>query len=185
MKMEKRNNGKPPVYLCAGPEAWGLRDYSPMRGTSRHKIVSYKGRTLVWPNQFDENSVNPVELAGIKTELKSERILIADRLKGNTGLVFIRDHVNRSGLSYLRGSTPFDNQPMFPDVSRIYQIPGNVPSVVTHTLGPARFKDTPRSEQVLWSEAVGIVAPVLFYVRFLVYAVGGAGLPEILRLDLT
>ncbi len=181
----KKGNAKPPVYLCAGPEAWRLRDYSSARGTPGHKIVSYKGQTLVWPNQLDENSINPGELTALKTELKSERILIVDRLTGNTGLVFIQDHVNRSGISYLRGNTPHDKQPMFPDVSRIYQIPGKAPSAVTHTIGPDRFKDVPRSEQVLWSEAIGIVAPVLFYVGFLVYAVGGAELSEILRLDLT
>jgi hypothetical protein len=181
----KKRNGNPPVYLCAGPEAWGLKDYSLMPGTPEHRIANCKGRILVWPKQLDEKSINPGEMAELKTELKSERILIADRMKGNSGLVFIRDHVNRSGLSYLRGNTPFGNQPMFPDVSRIYLMPSNVPSVVIHTLGPVRFAEISQTEKTIWSEAAGIVAPVLFYVGLLVYAVGGAGLTEILRLDLS
>jgi hypothetical protein len=181
----KKRNGKPPVYLCAGPEAWGLSDYSKTTDISGHKITSYKGQSLVWPDQFDENSINPGKVAVLKTELKADSILIADRMKGLSRPVFVRDHVNRSGLSFLRGNTPFGERPMFPDVSRIYQIPGSAPSAVTHTLGPARFADSPQTEKEIWSEAVGIVAPVLFYAGFLVYAVGGAGLVEILRLDLT
>ena len=44
-----------------------------------------------------------------------------DRIRGIEQDVLITDHVNRSGLFFLRGKTPHEGFPMFPDMSNVYE----------------------------------------------------------------
>jgi len=73
----------------------------------------------------------------------------------------------------LIGKTPYDGRPQFPDMSYIYNSISGYPQVVVHTLGPERFKAPPQEPGVVWSEAVGLVAPVFHYLGFSLTALGG------------
>mgnify|MGYP004387005185 CR=1 FL=1 len=86
-----------------------------------------------------------------------------DRISGLNKNILITDHINRSGVSFLRGETPYNKRPMFPDLSKIY-ICDKKPRVVVQTLGPKRFKKPPNELGVVFSESAAITATVWRYV---------------------
>ena len=58
-------------------------------------------------------------------------------------------------------------------MSKIYH---NVPRLrkeTVHTIGKKRLKNLSSNEKVIWSELVGLIAPVVHYVGIKVFAIGG------------
>ena len=72
-------------------------------------------------------------------------------------------HVNRSGENYLIGMTPYNNYPQFPDMTHIYKTRSHKRTKTVHTVGPKRYKETELNSKIIWSEAIGLVAPVFYY----------------------
>ena len=87
-----------------------------------------------------------------------------DRTLGIKEKSLIIDHVNRSGVFFLKGNTPFKQRPMFPDMSHIYEKDLSLSSIVVQTLGYDRFKKVKSKEKVFFSEAAAIIATVWHYV---------------------
>jgi len=87
-----------------------------------------------------------------------------DRTLGIKEKSIIMDHVNRSGVFYLKGNTPHEQRPMFPDMSHIYEKDPTLNSVVVQTVGYGRFKKDKLKEQVLFSEAAAIIATIWHYI---------------------
>ena len=87
-----------------------------------------------------------------------------DRIRGTEQNVQIIDHVNRSGLFFLRGKTPIEDFPMFPDMSKIYKKTSKLKKITVQTLGPKRFKTTKTQEGVVFSECCAITATLWHYV---------------------
>ena len=87
----------------------------------------------------------------------------------NIEFVCIVDHVNRSGTNFLIGETPVKNFPVFPDMSKIYNIIPGYKQVVVHTLGPSRFLKQYKQKQIT-SESVGLISPIWHYIGVNVYA---------------
>ena len=87
-----------------------------------------------------------------------------DRIKGIEQDVLITDHINRSGLFFLRGKTPHEGFPMFPDMSNVYEKKSKLKKTTVQTLGPKRFKTTERQEGVVFSEWYVITAAIWHYV---------------------
>ena len=87
-----------------------------------------------------------------------------DRIRGIEQDVLITDHVNRSGLFFLRGKTPNEGFPMFPDMSNVYEKKSKLKKTTVQTLGPKRFKTTERQEGVVFSECCAITATLWHYV---------------------
>ena len=81
--------------------------------------------------------------------------------------------MNRSGQNFLRNETPFGEYPQFPDMSKIYHKIIGLDTVVVHTIGKKRFQSPPKKENIIWSEFVGLIAPVVHYVGIRVLAIGG------------
>ena len=98
-------------------------------------------------------------------------ITIFDRIKGISKNIWIKDHINRSGLNFLSGKTPFKKLPMFPDVSKIYQPIKGLNGVTVHTVGPERFRETSIKKAVV-SESIALVAPIWYYIGVNVKAKG-------------
>ncbi len=136
-----------------------------------HLVLEHEGYTIIWPIKFDTDHVSPETILALKNEFKIDKILFVDKLKNIDGTVTITGHTNRSGMNFLRGKTPHGDLPRFPDMSRIYNPVPNPPKVTAHTVGPNRFKTVTETKTV-WSESVGIIAPVLHYCGLQVYAIG-------------
>jgi hypothetical protein len=87
-----------------------------------------------------------------------------DRTIGIKEKSTIIDHVNRSGVFYLKGNTPHKQRPMFPDMSYIYEKDPPLKNIIVQTLGYSRFKKVILEERVFFSEAAAIIATIWHYV---------------------
>ena len=130
-------------------------------------------KLVVWPNKLSYPNCNPKNIHTIKSSAKNRDIVIIDRIKGEHPTVNICGHVNRSGENYLIGMTPYDNYPQFPDMTHIYKTYPHKKTQVVHTVGPKRYKESVLNSKIIWSEAIGLVAPVFHYFG---YNIKGFGL---------
>ena len=129
-----------------------------------HNIGIKDSVVFIVPIQFNEISISPAEFLGLKNKYKIKTINMYDRTFGIKEKSIIIDHVNRSGAFHLKGNTPLEQRPMFPDMSHIYEIDPSLKSVVVQTLGYNRFKKVKPKEQVFFSEAAAIIATIWHYV---------------------
>ncbi len=113
------NNNNLPIYLCVNPSVWTI-DIKPKKKIANHYIGKHKKRKVIWPEKLNAETINPRNFAELKNELPRTDLLIIDRLKGVDETVSIADHVNRTGETFLRAKTPFEEFPQFPDMSKIY-----------------------------------------------------------------
>ena len=159
------------VYLCSNEEKRFLKETETLQFAG-HNIANCGKKKIIWPKKPDSNHVSPENFLVLKERIKIENILIVDRLKGVEMFVSIVGHINRSGMSFLRGKTPMKNAEQFPDMSHIYSETEGISSAVVHTLGQERFSKPPKNESCIWSEASGLISGVAHYVGMNVFGVG-------------
>ena len=100
----------------------------------------------------------------LKKKYQIKTVNMYDRTIGIKEKSIIIDHVNRSGVFYLKGNTPHKQRPMFPDMSYIYEKDPPLKSIIVQTLGYSRFKKVKLEERVFFSEAAAIIATIWHYV---------------------
>jgi len=161
-----------PIYLCSFSKEWN-KHIQKEGLISGHEFSKFNERIIVWPKKINSETINPKNFIKIKKQFKLEDILFVDRLIGTDKPVSIINHVNRSGKNFLRNETPLKEFPQFPDMSKIYHKINGIDTVVVHTIGSKRFQNQPSEENVIWSEAIGLIAPVAHYVGIKVFAIGG------------
>ncbi len=129
-----------------------------------HNVGIKDNDVFIVPNQFDETSMSPTKFLGLKNKYQIKTVNMYDRTFGIKEKSIIIDHINRSGVFYLRGNTPHEQRPMFPDMSYIYEKDPSLKSVIVQTLGYDRFKKVKPKEKVFFSEAAAIIATIWHYV---------------------
>ena len=130
----------------------------------KHNVGIKNNNVFIIPNQFNETSISPTEFLGLKNKYQIKTVNMYDRTFGIKEKSLIIDHVNRSGVFFLKGNTPLNQRPMFPDMSHIYKKDLSLKSIVVQTLGYDRFKADKLKEKVFFSEAAAIIATVWHYV---------------------
>ena len=159
------------VYLCSNEEKQFLEE-TETHQFAGHNIANFGKKKIIWPKKLDSNHVSPDNFLVLKERIKIEDVLIVDRLKGLKKTASIVGHINRSGISFLRGKTPIKNAQQFPDMSHVYSKTEGMELKTVHTLGPERFLKPPQHERHIWSEAIGLVSVVAHYIGMNVFAVG-------------
>ena len=159
------------IYLCSNKEKRFLEEIEILQ-IAGHNVVSLGKKKIIWPKKLDLNHISPENFLVLKERINIEDILIVDRLKGLKKTAPIVGHINRSGISFLRGKTPIKNAQQFPDMSYIYSKIEGMESKTVQTLGPERFLKPPQRERHIWSEAIGLVSVVAHYIGMNVFAVG-------------
>tara|TARA_B100000963_G_scaffold291061_1_gene261018 strand:- start:1141 stop:1587 length:447 start_codon:yes stop_codon:yes gene_type:complete len=129
-----------------------------------HSICIKDNDVFIVPNQFNETSISPIEFLGLKNKYQIKTVNMYDRTFGIKEKSIIIDHVNRSGVFHLKGNTPHEQRPMFPDMSCIYEKDPSLKSIIVQTLGYNRFKKVKFEERVFFSEAAAIIATIWHYV---------------------
>ena len=129
-----------------------------------HNIGIKNNDMFIVPNQLNEISISPIEFLGLKNKYQIKTVNMYDRTFGIKEKSIIVDHVNRSGVFHLKGNTPHEQRPMFPDMSYIYEKDRPSNSIIVQTLGYERFKEAKLKEQVFFSEAAAIIATIWHYV---------------------
>ena len=167
-----------PIYLCTFTKEWEKK-IKPAGSTAGHNYGKLNNQTILWPERIDSKTINPKNFNELKMHYDLKELLFIDRLIGTNKPVSIINHVNRSGQNYLRSKTPFNEFPQFPDMSKIYHKISGLDTVVVHTIGEKRFQSPLNEEEVIWSEMVGLIAPVAHYVGLRVFAIGGNNFDDI------
>jgi len=147
-------------YYIIDPIPWNISVKHPEL-VADHFVVSHEGAKWLYPKIFNTETITPKKFHELKKKLDCNKIIILDRWTGEE-IVSVIDHVNRSGISGLRGNTPFQEMPQFPDVSNVYTPFSGYRKATVMTVGPKRFPPVEKEKRV--SEICGIVAPVWFYV---------------------
>ena len=129
-----------------------------------HNIGVKDNDVFIVPNQFNEKSISPTEFLGLKNKYQIETVNMYDRTVGINEKSIIIDHVNRSGVFHLKGNTPHEHRPMFPDMSYVYEKDPLLKNIIVQTLGYNRFKNVKFKERVFFSEAAAIIATIWHYV---------------------
>jgi len=144
---------------------------------SSHGIVLYKEKNKV--NITCENSpVLDLSFKEFEQFIRTEKvqsILIVDTFKSNSDPFCVGGHVNRSGINLLRGKTPYNDKPMFPDMGHIYTPVNGFNTIVAHTVGPEYWDKVQEDGNVL-SKWTGILAPFFYYLGLDVSAVNNKAL---------
>jgi hypothetical protein len=149
-------------YFNAPPKEFGIKTHFKEK-TFGHYIKRGSKRTDINPTCFNKKNISLKNLDQLKKKLNIERIYMFDRILGLNKNILIADHINRSGVSFLRGETPYKKKPMFPDLSKIY-ICDKEQGVVVQTLGPKKFKNPPNEPGVVFSESAAIFATLWHYI---------------------
>jgi len=160
-----------PIYLSS-PSEYNFIKITDISTIADHKIGYHKNRFVILPVKIDSETINPKNLLTLKEKLNIKELLLIDRIKGTGGTVTITDHVNVSGNNFLREKTPQGELPQFPDMSKIYNAIDGYEKIVVHTVGPERFKKQQTSNNIIYSELVGLIAPVAHYVGIKIFVLG-------------
>ena len=150
-------------YFNTNPRKFGINRVFD-REFFGHLVVCEEGSVYITPTQFTKEHISPEHIFGIKEKYEIENIIMFDRVVGIKKNILIRDHINRSGTSFMRGKTPHKKFPMFPDMSDIYMQGSEKKKRTVQTLGPKRFITPPNEFGVVYSEASAITATVWHYV---------------------
>lgn len=167
-----------PIYLCSFTKEWN-KHVKKEDSFVGHGFGKLNGKYIIWPKNTSSATINPKNFIELKNQFKLEELLVIDRLIGADNVVSIINHVNRSGQNFLRGKTPEGKFPQFPDMSKIYNKINEIDVTVVHTIGEKRFQNPPNEEKVIWSEFIGLIAPVAHYVGIKVFTIGGNNFDKI------
>ena len=151
------------LYFTAPPKAFGIKKDFKEKIFGHH--ISRGSKTIfVNPIEFSKKNISLKNLDQLKKNLNIGQIYIFDRIFGLNENILISDHINRSGLSFLRGETPYNKKPMFPDLSKVYTENKKNQGLVVQPLGPKRFKNPPAEPGVVFSESAAILATLWHYI---------------------
>ena len=158
-------------YFNAPLKTFGIKiDFK--EKTFGHHIKRGSKTTVINPIRFSKKNISLNNLDQLKKDLNIEQICIFDRISGLNKNTLITDHINRSGISFLRGETPYKKGPMFPDLSKVYTCDKKKQGVIVQTLGPKRFKKLPSEKGVVFSESAAIFTTLWNYIGVSVICFG-------------
>ena len=78
-----------------------------------HKGIKKENSIYLFPEENSPKTINPENFFNIKKEVQLTDLVVIDRIYSKADLINVDDHINRTGLSYLRGKTPYKNLPSF------------------------------------------------------------------------
>ena len=134
-----------------------------------HVVVKKDKFSYIYPKDKFSKTINPKSFYNIKTELGFTQIVIVDKIYSTSNIVNVSDHINRTGVSYLRGKTPFKNCPTFPDISNIYSKRNGK---VLMSIGDKNSLNINTKENVILSSWIAAISPVWHYVGTQVIGLG-------------
>ena len=151
------------LYFNAPPKFFGINTELEDK-IFGHYTKKESKRRIITPTYFSKKNISLKNLYQLKKRFNIGRIYMFDRILGLDKNFLINDHINRSGISFLRGETPYNKRPMFPDLSKVYSSDEKKQGFVVQTLGPKRFKKPPNESGVIFSELAAILAVIWHYV---------------------
>ena len=134
-----------------------------------HKGLKKESSIYLFPKESSSTTINPENFFNIKKEIQLSDIMVIDRIYSKDDVVYVDDHINRTGLSYLRGKTPFKNLPTFPDISNIYKKKNGK---ILMSVGNKNSFNINLEKNVILSSWIAAISPVWHYVGVNVIGLG-------------
>ena len=108
------------IYLCSEEIANQLK-ISKTGSNQTHRFSIAKRTAVYWPKGHSPRHINPKSLTLLKDKYKIKELVVVDRTNTTKEKINIKDHINRTGTSFLIGATPYKEKPTFPDATEIYK----------------------------------------------------------------
>lgn len=134
-----------------------------------HKGIKKDSSIYLYPEENSPKTINPENFFNLKKEIQLTDLVVIDRIYSKANLVYVDDHINRTGLSYLRGKTPFKNLPIFPDISNIYNKKNGKTLM---SVGDKNSFKINLEKNVILSSWIAAISPVWHYVGVKVTGLG-------------
>ena len=122
-----------------------------------HKGIKKENSIYLYPEENSPQTINPENLFMLKKEIQITDLVVVDRIYSNVDIVGVVDHINRTGINYLRGKTPFKNLPTFPDISNIYNTENGKTLM---SVGDENYFNINLEKNVILSSWIAAISPV-------------------------
>ena len=134
-----------------------------------HKGIKKENSIYLFPEENSPKTINPENFFNIKKEVQLTDLVVIDRIYSKADLINVDDHINRTGLSYLKGKTPYKNLPTFPDISNIYNKKNGKTLM---SIGDKNSFNINLEKNVILSSWIAAISPVWHYVGVNVIGLG-------------
>ena len=94
------------IYLCSEEIANQLK-ISKTGNNQTHRFSIAKRTAVYWPKGHSPRHINPKSLTLLKDKYKIKELVVVDRTNTTKEKINIKDHINRTGTSFLIGATPY------------------------------------------------------------------------------
>ena len=155
------------IYLCSEEVANQLK-ISKTGSNQTHRFSIVKGTAVYWPKGQSARHINPRSLTVLKDKYKIKELVVVDRTNTTKEKINIKDHINRTGTSFLVGTTPHKDKPTFPDATEIYK---NKTGEVLVCYGD-KYKTQNKNKHKTVGEWLAPIALVWNYIGIKVYGLG-------------
>ena len=157
------------IYFCSKQLFNQFTTNKEQVNISGHGKTSVKNLTSFYPLENTEKTINPKNLYELKNKFGFTSLVVVDRIQDKKGIFSVSDHINRTGISFLRGKTPYKDFPTFPDISNIY-IKKNGKTLMS--VGEKNTLNINTQENVILSSWIAPISSVWSYVNVPVVGIG-------------
>ncbi len=134
-----------------------------------HGVKNNDQYTFLFPLNNTNKTINPKNYSKIKNKYQLKSLVLIDRVYTDTITTRAIDHVNKTGQSFLRGNTPYENLPTFPDISKIYN--SNKGKIFV-SVGEKKPLNITVSKNEILSEWIAMISPVWHYIGVNIIGIG-------------
>lgn len=134
-----------------------------------HVMKNHDNYTFLSPFDNTNKTINPENYSKIRNKYGFNSLVLIDRVFIDTKTAHTADHVNRTGHNFLRGNTPYENHPTFPDISKIYNTKNGKVFV---SVGEKKPLNITVSKNEILSEWIAMVSPVWHYIGVKITGLG-------------
>ena len=157
------------IYFCSKQLFNQFTTNKEQVNISGHGKTSDKNLTAFYPLENTEKTINPKNFYQLKNKFGFTSLVVVDRIQDKKGIVSVSDHINRTGISFLRGKTPYKDFPTFPDISSVY-IKKNGKTLMS--VGEKNTLNINTQENVILSSWIAPISSVWSYVNVPVVGIG-------------
>ena len=165
------------VYIT-GPQLLKQLGTKPDKSLNHHSAAKLGNINVLTPNEITLAAINPKNLIYLKEKHNISKITVLDRASISKRKIKAGDQINRTGISFLRGKTPYKNLPTFSDNRKALM---STSSRVQISIGTNRFEEIDREEEIYYFEWMAPIATAWHYIGVKVQGVGVG--PEVKNLE--
>ncbi len=134
-----------------------------------HYVTTINKFQVLTPIYTSRKAINPQTFSSLKSDLSISSITILDRVKNTKKNIKAGEQINRSGTTFLRGETPFENHPTFPDISQALK---GTPEKQQTTVGGERFVRVKSKPSLDYFEWMAPISTVWHYIEVETFGIG-------------